>query len=63
MIKQAVKLEVVKGDRVYQLDLPMNAPLGEVYDVLYEMRSFVISKINESQKSDERKEPEQPKED
>lgn len=61
MLKQSVKLEVVKGERVYQLCLPIDSPLGEVYDVLYEMRSFVIGKINESQKADEKKEPEQPK--
>ncbi len=58
MLKQSATLEIVKEDRVYSLNLPSTAPLGEVHDVLFQMRSFVIEKINEAQKLDAPKEPE-----
>lgn len=61
MIKQSVMLEVKRDDRVYQLQLPGDCPLGEVHDVLFQMRSFIIEKINEAVKQDAPKEPEQPK--
>lgn len=53
MLKQSVMLEVKLNDRVYQLHLPQDAPLGEVHDALYQLRSFVIEKINAAQKADE----------
>lgn len=62
MLKQAVNLEVKVGERTYQLNLPGDCPLGEVYDVLFKMRSYVVERINDAQKLDAPKEPEQPKE-
>ncbi len=52
MIKNQVVLEVKKGDRLYQLHLDSLAPLGETFDVLYEMRSYVCQMIEEAQKVD-----------
>lgn len=62
MLKQAAKLEIVKEDRVYSLDVPPNAPLGEVHDVLFQMRSYIVEMINKSSKLDA-KEPEEKLED
>jgi len=59
MLKQSAMLEVKIGDRVYQLHLPSDAPLGEAHDAIFQMRSFIIAKINEAQKVDAPKEPEQ----
>jgi hypothetical protein len=56
MLKQTVILEVVKQDRVYTMILPNNAPLGELHDVIFQMRSFVIEKINESINAEKPKE-------
>lgn len=56
MLKLANVFEVVRGDRVYTLTLPSNAPLGEVHDVIFQMRSFVVDKINESINIDKPKE-------
>jgi hypothetical protein len=53
MLKQQVLLEIVKEDRIYQFQLPVNAPLGEVHDVLFQMRSYIIDRINESMKMDQ----------
>ncbi len=58
MLKTQAQLEVKINDRLYQLNLPSDAPLGEAHDALFQMRSFVISKINEAQKADTPKEPE-----
>lgn len=42
-------LSTVKGDREYMLVLPENASLGELCDVLFEIRSNVIERIIASQ--------------
>ncbi len=57
MLKQATMLETKIGERIYQFHLPSDAPLGEVHDALFQIRSFVVAKINEAQKVDEKKEP------
>jgi hypothetical protein len=58
MLKQSATLEVKIGERVYTLTLPSESPLGEVHDALFQMRSYVINKIIEAQKADEKKAPE-----
>ena len=62
MLKLANIFEVVRGDRVYTLTLPSTAPLGELHDVLFQMRSLVVDKLNEAITADKPKEPkEEPK--
>lgn len=58
MLKTHAQLEVKIGERIYQLNLPSDAPLGEAHDALFQMRSYVISKINEAQQADKVKEQE-----
>lgn len=41
-------LEMNKGDRLYQLHLSKESPLGEVFDVLTEMRLYIVNLIKES---------------
>lgn len=48
MIKNQTILEIKKNDRIYQLSLSADSPLGEVFDVLTEMRGFVIDRIREA---------------
>lgn len=62
MLKQNAVLEVKIGDNVYQFHLPSSAGLGEVHDALFQMRSFVIDKINDALKADQPKTPDLPKE-
>lgn len=52
MLKNHSILEVVKNEKVYQLHLPSDASLGEVHDVLYQMRSFVVERIQEHMKAE-----------
>jgi hypothetical protein len=52
MIKTQALLEITKGERVYRLILAADSPLGEVLDVLYQMKGYVVEKINEAQKSE-----------
>lgn len=47
MLKQHAILEIEMNDRIYQLHLPPESPLGEVFDVLSKMRMFVVNKIQE----------------
>jgi len=56
MLKQQSIIEIKKGERVYQLVLAMDSPLGEVHDVLYQMRSYIIERINEAYNQDKIKE-------
>ena len=52
MLKTNAQLEVKIGERVYSLNLPSEAPLGEVHDALFRMRTFVIDKMNACLKND-----------
>ncbi len=53
MLKQSAMLEVKIGENIYQLHLPANSPLGEVHDAIFQMRSFIVAKMNEAIKADE----------
>lgn len=48
-----LKLRVIKGEREYVLECPKSSSIGELYDVISEMRSFVINKIVEENKGKE----------
>jgi len=58
--QQTASLEVIREDRIYSLTLPHNAPIGELHDVLFQMRSFVIEKINEAINADKPKQVQEP---
>lgn len=51
MIKQKTVIEVVKDERVYQLSVAPESPLGEVYDVLNQMRNYIIERIEQERKA------------
>jgi hypothetical protein len=53
MLKQKTALEVKNGERTYTLDCAADSPLGELYDALCQMQSYVIGRIVESQKPKE----------
>lgn len=56
MIKNKIFLEVKRAERVYQLSLDPDSQLGECFDVLSEMRAYVIEKLNEAEKSSQKPE-------
>lgn len=62
MIKSKIVLEVVKSERLYQFICLPESPLGEIYDVMNEMRALVIQKIMDEQKSRESKDQDEQKE-
>ncbi len=47
MLKQQGLLEITKDENTYQLHLPagVSCPLGEVHDVLHEMKAFIVNMI------------------
>lgn len=49
MIKTRLSIEVKIQDRAYELFLSQDSPLGEVFDALCQMQSFVIDKIKNTQ--------------
>jgi hypothetical protein len=51
MLKNITIMEIEKNGRTYQLHLSNESPLGECFDVLYEMQNFVVSRINEAQRA------------
>ncbi len=51
MIQNYVGIEVEKGERTYQLLCPVDSPLGEIHDVLSQMKGFVVQKIQEVDKA------------
>lgn len=57
MIKVQTVLEVKKNDRAYTLTLDPSSPLGEVHDVLQEMKHFVIGKMQEAEKPAQEEQP------
>lgn len=52
MIKNLATLEVKIGEKAYKLLCEADSTWGEVHDVLYQMKSFVVQKINEAHQSD-----------
>ena len=49
MIKQKTVLEVKIGERIYELFVAGDSPLGEVFDALSQMIGIVVKTINDSQ--------------
>ena len=48
MLKTNTTLEIAKDIGNYILHIPQNCTLGQLHDVLFEMREFVVGKINEA---------------
>lgn len=56
MLKQSAMLEVKIGENVYQFHLPATAPLGEAHDAIFQIRSYIVAKMNEAIEADKPKE-------
>lgn len=62
MLKNHTILELKKNERLYQLFLSADSPLGEVHDVLHEMKCYLINLMAErSRPQEEQKIEEDPK--
>jgi hypothetical protein len=53
MIKNLSTLEVKIGERVYKLLCETESTWGELHDVLYQMKNFVVQRINEIHRADD----------
>ena len=51
MIKLAAKIEVKVGERLYHFLCDNESPLGEIHDVICQMKGLVISKMQEIQEA------------
>ena len=48
MIKNKTVLEVKVNDRSYSFDCSPDSPMGEIFDVLSQMKAYVIEKMKET---------------
>lgn len=48
MIRNLSTIEIKVGERVYRFLCEVDAPIGEVHDVIMQMKGIVIQKMNEA---------------
>lgn len=53
MIEQKTVLEVTHNERLYKLSVLPDSPLNDVYEVLNQMRNYIIDRIEKEQKAAE----------
>jgi hypothetical protein len=46
MIKNKIAFEVKKDERIYAFYCDPECPLGEIFDVMCEMKSAIVQRIN-----------------
>lgn len=47
MLKQKLIFEVKRDERIYSLEIPSGCNLGEVHDVIFAMKQWVIDQMNQ----------------
>lgn len=57
MIKTMNTLEITRESGNYTLTLPISANLGELFDVLHQMKCFVFEKMDEIHKMEQMPKP------
>ena len=45
-LRNKTTLEVKVGDRTYSMECYNESPLGEVFDALTQMKSYIVERIN-----------------
>lgn len=55
MLRQKAVLELKINERLYSLELANESPLGEVYDALTMLRSYVIDRMNQENEASKSK--------
>jgi hypothetical protein len=60
MIKQKTFLEVIRGTKTYHLICESDAQLGELHDVLSEMKGYVMQRMNDIMKQETQVHPTTP---
>lgn len=55
MLSTVSKIEIKIGERVYQLLCQGDSPLGELHDVLSQMKGFVVEKMQEIDRASKEK--------
>lgn len=56
MLKNNTILEIKMNERNYQFQCSPDSPLGEIHDVLHQMKAFIIQKIIDAEKTEDVKE-------
>lgn len=53
MFKQKTHIEIEKDNRTYHFICDNDSPLGELHDVIYQLRGLIVERINEVAKAKE----------
>ncbi len=56
MIKNQSVIEIKVGEKVYQFHCSLDSPLGEIHDILHQMKSYVLKKMIEFEQKENEKE-------
>lgn len=48
MKKTLTSIEIKVGERLYQMLVQSDAPLGELHDVLFQMKAYVLDLMNKA---------------
>lgn len=51
---QASGLRIKKGEKTYALHCDADCPLGEIHDVLMEMKGYILQRMNEQHEKDKK---------
>lgn len=55
MLQQKSSLLVKVGERTYELMCDGNSPLGELHDVIMQMKSYIVKRITEAHEAETKK--------
>lgn len=55
MIKNVTALEIKVNERIYKFLCEVDSPLGEVHDILSQMKNFVVERINKIHEQEQKK--------
>lgn len=53
MIRNISKIEIAVGERIYHFLCEVDSPIGEIHDVLMQMKGLVVQKMNEAHEAHE----------
>lgn len=54
MIKTKAVIEIDLNDRIYTMECPNDAPLGEVHDAICMMKHVIVNRISEVHESEKK---------
>jgi hypothetical protein len=54
MLKNKTTVELKIGERLYHFLCDADSPLGEIHDVLVQLKSYILQRMQEAQKAEQK---------